>query len=387
MTIKNKSTKKVLRLSVFAFVLMLINVIHVIFNYYHIVDLIWYCDDEYLFFKTLLKCILYLFVPLLTFLGVKKHKIKFVFIGTIFFMLANISMLIFPDVSNYIFKFVFGILGIFTTIFLIISVLSITKQDVNKPIHIISCFINTVIIIFGFITFTVIIPEHFVDFIEDLEYVFVLGLGYGEFNFIYYFSQSTFFILILNVFNIILFNNYESSEVDSKYIENGYTHIAKHILMLFSSLGFYYFGWIYRITKFSKINTVKDEKAKAIEAVILNVFVPFYGIYWYYKISKNVELIFEEKGKKSQNFSTLILILSIFVPFVAYIVLQSKFNEALIYTNEMLINDYVYKEEKNIFESNSTGYISEIKSLKDLLDMGAITQEEFDQKKKELLGL
>ncbi len=33
------------------------------------------------------------------------------------------------------------------------------------------------------------------------------------------------------------------------------------------------------------------------------------------------------------------------------------------------------------------GVVEEIKALKELLDMGALTQEEFDAKKKDLLGL
>ena len=40
-------------------------------------------------------------------------------------------------------------------------------------------------------------------------------------------------------------------------------------------------------------------------------------------------------------------------------------------------------EEKNSYNSNTKA----IKEYKELLDMGAITQEEFDAKKKELLGL
>ena len=36
--------------------------------------------------------------------------------------------------------------------------------------------------------------------------------------------------------------------------------------------------------------------------------------------------------------------------------------------------------------SNSGNIADEIKKYKDLLDMGAINQEEFDKKKKELLG-
>ena len=46
-------------------------------------------------------------------------------------------------------------------------------------------------------------------------------------------------------------------------------------------------------------------------------------------------------------------------------------------------------ETKSVIEksSNDMSYIEEIKQLKELLDMGAITQEEYDEKKKKLLNL
>ena len=60
----------------------------------------------------------------------------------------------------------------------------------------------------------------------------------------------------------------------------------------------------------------------------------------------------------------------------------------------------VYKELSNILIERQSGElkytteviekndkINDIKRLKELLDIGAITQEEFDAKKKELLGL
>ena len=53
--------------------------------------------------------------------------------------------------------------------------------------------------------------------------------------------------------------------------------------------------------------------------------------------------------------------------------------------------DYVYKKQKSktitINKENSQSNADELKKFKELLDIGAITQEEFDQKKKQLLGL
>lgn len=61
-------------------------------------------------------------------------------------------------------------------------------------------------------------------------------------------------------------------------------------------------------------------------------------------------------------------------------------------TNLSIISDEEFKEMKkqNNAQQSATPTVSsadELKKFKELLDMGAITQEEFDQKKKELLGL
>lgn len=47
------------------------------------------------------------------------------------------------------------------------------------------------------------------------------------------------------------------------------------------------------------------------------------------------------------------------------------------------------EQEKGVTKESTSGTSSadEIKKFKELLDMGAITQEEFNDKKKELLGL
>lgn len=56
------------------------------------------------------------------------------------------------------------------------------------------------------------------------------------------------------------------------------------------------------------------------------------------------------------------------------------------YTN-LKKRGYVYKPRKKFKKNNSSNIYDDSRQLKELLDMGIITQEEFDQKKKELLDL
>lgn len=53
------------------------------------------------------------------------------------------------------------------------------------------------------------------------------------------------------------------------------------------------------------------------------------------------------------------------------------------------IKDYIenYKSNASSNNTNTQSAVAQVKELKELLDMGAISQEEFDKKKKELLNL
>lgn len=64
----------------------------------------------------------------------------------------------------------------------------------------------------------------------------------------------------------------------------------------------------------------------------------------------------------------------------------TKENKRCFQTDEEITNDILEKKLKqSISNDKSTDNLKQIKELKELLDMGAITQEEFDEKKKELL--
>ena len=392
MNAKSTATiKKVSILSLISLILMFFNILNVVLNRQHISNLIWY-DDANIYLMTLIKCICYCIVPLLMFLSLKLKKRSLLVLSSIMFILSSAFMLFFNDVSNYIFNFILGGLGIISAIFMTVSAISLYNQKNNTSTHIIACFFNAIIIIFSYIFLTVVIPEGLSStnyFPYDFKYILHFGIGYNLFSLFYYVIQSVFFVLLLNSFNLLFFNNCERAEFETEYAENGYTHIAKHILMPICTLGLYTLGWIYNITKFTRSENSNNSKEKAIEAVVLNLFIPFYSIYWYYKIAKNIEALFASKGNKNQSFSTLIIVLSIFLPYIAYIVLQSKFNEAITCRCKETESEVGAWQQKPDAKSTSTNvnYVEEIKALKDLLDIGAITQEEFEAKKKQLLEL
>ncbi len=131
--------------------------------------------------------------------------------------------------------------------------------------------------------------------------------------------------------------------------------------------------WIYRTTRY--LNKAKNvEYYNPTKKLLLCMFVPFYQIYWLYKHGERIDILSKEKKLKESNMATLCLVLGIFIPVVAYIIMQDK------------INTICTTKTDEVAEVKASNF-DDIKELKDLLDSGIITQEEFDAKKKQLLGL
>lgn len=165
--------------------------------------------------------------------------------------------------------------------------------------------------------------------------------------------------------------------------DEAYCDLIKHVLLLLFTFGVWYFIWIYRMTGYT--NTVRDEEERnPTNKLLLCLFVPFYGIYWTYKTAQRVDKIAAEKNATS-DLATLCLVLDIFVPIIPPILMQDKINKVITAGDVQKESKTVRSEAKK--EETEVGSADEIKKFKELLDMGAITQEEFDAKKKQLLGL
>ena len=88
---------------------------------------------------------------------------------------------------------------------------------------------------------------------------------------------------------------------------------------------------------------------------------------------RNVEFFYEDENGKTN---------SIIFDSSAYDCLMKLIPEKAF---DSVVTNTSKKEEPSI--ATPTTSLSQIKELKELLDLGIITQEEFDAKKKQLLGL
>lgn len=159
-----------------------------------------------------------------------------------------------------------------------------------------------------------------------------------------------------------------------------YCGLVKHILLLLFTFGIWFLIWIYRVTGYT--NNVKDEEERnPTTKLLLCIFVPFYQIYWIYKTAQRIDKMAAAKGLHS-DLSTLCLILAIFVPIIPPILMQEKLNSIATGGVKAAPAQKPQTEDGAVL-----GTAEELKNYKELLDSGVITQEEFDAKKKQLLGL
>lgn len=168
--------------------------------------------------------------------------------------------------------------------------------------------------------------------------------------------------------------------------QNPYVDMGKHVLLLFFTFGIYLFIWIYKTSIY--LNDVDRENYRdPVTSLLLCMFVPFYSIYWYYITAKRIEKLISSEENVSADFSTIILILGIFVSIAVPILLQSKLNTlSPLPANAYSHSSHAAHVNSSSMVNSEKKAIEEIRAYKELLDLGAISQEEFDEKKKEIFS-
>ena len=162
-----------------------------------------------------------------------------------------------------------------------------------------------------------------------------------------------------------------------------YCGLVKHILLLLFTCGIWLYIWIYRVTGYTN-NVQGEENRNPTNKLLLCLFVPFYVIYWMYKTAQRLDKMAAAKNIPS-DLSTLCLILAIFVPIIPPILMQDKLNAIVAPTAAPAAP--VAPAPAPAAPASVSEAADDLLKLKELLDAGILTQEEFDAKKKQLLGL
>ena len=179
----------------------------------------------------------------------------------------------------------------------------------------------------------------------------------------------------------------EDEEVPDGYQQKqeGYYDLVQHALLLFFTFGIWELIWIYRTTKFLN-NAPDQEERNPTTKLLLCMFVPFYYVYWIYRSCK----ILDEWGKEKQDNEEITLIafiLSFFVRIVSLILMQNKINRLCTMEKKGAPDSDTEGGDRSPQAKNDGDRTEEIRNYKALLDDGIITEEEFEAKKKQLLGL
>ena len=111
----------------------------------------------------------------------------------------------------------------------------------------------------------------------------------------------------------------------------------------------------------------------------------------------------KEKNETNSDMATLCLVLGIFIPVVACILVQDKINslctttvvhspseESYFMSSDAAFASNTATEERPVANANpyvSNNLFDDLIKFKELYDNGVITQEEFEAKKKQLLNI
>ncbi len=167
----------------------------------------------------------------------------------------------------------------------------------------------------------------------------------------------------------------EKASEPSVIDREAYCELFKHTLLLMITFGIWNFIWIYRMTK--HLNCVKDEEYRnPTKKLLLCMFVPFYSVYWLYKSAQRVDKLTAQQGI-SGSISTLCLISALFIGVVPTILIQDRVNT--------ITTGKVQTAEKSVSASFYAN-VEAIEKLAKLHHQGILTDEEFQQKKTDLLA-
>lgn len=180
-------------------------------------------------------------------------------------------------------------------------------------------------------------------------------------------------ILVIATFTVMVVTaKRRADNLSNTYVVDGYFNLAIHIILLLVIGGIWQLIWIYRTTSFTN-NDKSSEFRNPVTKLLLNMFIPFYSIYWIYVTAQRIDNISKSKGNKSE-ISMVCLICGIFIPFVSLLVMQNQINK--------ICNMSTVTVAEN---NNKKSDTEELREYKKLLDDGVITQEDFENKKNKIL--
>lgn len=159
--------------------------------------------------------------------------------------------------------------------------------------------------------------------------------------------------------------------------------VILNVLWHLITCGLWQYVWVWRITSFT--NHAENEKYRnPLTKLLLYMLVPFYKVFWIYTSANRLDKMGRDR-KSLSEISVGCLVLAFFIPLISFILMQDKLNRIADYSASVPMSTPPIPSEAAKAHTNPA--LDELLQLKQLLDMGAISQDEYDVKKKQILGL
>ncbi|HFU4025079.1 TPA: DUF4234 domain-containing protein [Streptococcus suis] len=108
-----------------------------------------------------------------------------------------------------------------------------------------------------------------------------------------------------------------------------FSNVGLSVVLTVLTLGIYGLFWhIYIIKKVTRLN---EPNASVMGEILLNLFIPFYSIYWFYKANLSIVAYSQSINREIENKSIMYILLSIFgLQIVAIAIMQHDLNTLVL---------------------------------------------------------
>lgn len=157
--------------------------------------------------------------------------------------------------------------------------------------------------------------------------------------------------------------------------------VAKNVIFTIITFGIYGYIWLYKISR--KIKCLNNDNSSSSGEILCLLFVPFYMLYWLYTRNKTLKTQADNRNIKISDNATLYLVLALFgFNIISIALMQNDLN--IVIKNKDNIS-YSQPVPEPIIKKETTD-IEKLTQLADLKEKGIITEEEYNQKKQEILN-
>jgi hypothetical protein len=197
------------------------------------------------------------------------------------------------------------------------------------------------------------------------------------------FSFQTYFFLI--IFSRTPESDQQNFSNNNVLIQNQSSvdkNIALNVILSIVTFGLYFYIWIYKIA--FRIKEKKDDSQDPLVTVLLSIFIPFYTIYWIYKVSTLINDHYQKRnGGEAINVSLTVLISVFSLSLVSLVLIEDSLSTSVLKSNDG--EPTFVKSNTPNSSKGSNDVFKQLELLSEIFKKGVISEQEYLSKKEDLL--